>query len=76
MYTATMDQQQAVDAIRASPLAEVAELLVAELLASARLVVDDGAAGAMPATTSHFGGLPSLPRAVDWPHWDPGSYLR
>lgn len=71
-----MDRQHAIDIIRASPLAEVEDVLIENMLPSARLVVDAEDAVGGGERSSHFGGLPSLPRSVEWPRWDQDAYLR
>lgn len=71
-----LDRQHAIDMIRASPFAEFADTLIEQMLTSVRLVVaGDGTAGTGE-TSSHLGGLPSLPRTCDWPRWDRDALLR
>jgi uncharacterized protein YwqG len=72
----TMDKQQAIDTIRGCGLAGRADLLIGQLLPSARLVVRDGGEGSpKDSVVSHFGGLPSLPPGAAWPVWDRREYL-
>jgi uncharacterized protein YwqG len=71
-----MDKEQAVDQIRGSHLAQHADILLKYLLPSARLIVQEAPEIAdEDRTTSHLGGLPSLPRGAAWPVWDKRDYL-
>jgi uncharacterized protein YwqG len=58
------------DAIRGSRLAQYAATLIALLQPSARINVHDEAPVARSSISSHFGGLPSLPKSAAWPRWD------
>ena len=72
-----MNRQAAIDAIRNSRLARHADSLIERLEPSVRLIVDEGPAAApVEAAGSHFGGLPSLPAAADWPLWDKHDFLQ
>jgi len=75
-YIAMMDRQQAIEMIRGSPLAEFAELLIGQMLPSARLIVAEDGGEEAGARASHFGGLPILPRSFEWPRWDRDVLLR
>jgi uncharacterized protein YwqG len=71
-----MDREQAVGLIRANSLLEQADAIIEQLLPSARIRVhDDSGKRIEDSPTSHFGGLPSLPRNVSWPVWDRRDYL-
>lgn len=72
-----MEINKAVELIRNSALAEQADLLIKRLLPSTRLVVDDGPGGSDEGlAVSRFGGLPSMPRRMDWPVWNKREYLQ
>lgn len=71
-----MDKKQAIDLIRESSLSGVADILIECLLPSARLDVREHPGRDIEdSVTSHFGGLPSMPRGVAWPVWDRHDFL-
>jgi len=71
-----MNRDQAIDAIKDSPLCELADQLIDSLIPSARIVVSDEPGDPSGnAVHSHFGGLPLLPDGTTWPRWDKTDYL-
>ena len=69
------DLQDAVDVIRESVPVSRAEVLVEHLMSSSRIVVHDDTDIGTGTTGSHFGGVPSVPRGMEWPVWDKQDYL-
>ncbi len=72
----TLDLNDAIDLVRETMPASQADGLVEHLLPSCRIVVHDDAAGfGENPDGSHFGGSPTVPRGMEWPHWDKHDYL-
>lgn len=72
-----MNKQQAIDAVRTSSLSGRADVLIEQLLPSARVLMQDDLEGTAPdLVASQLGGAPSLPLDVMWPVWDSRDLLR
>ncbi|HVA45568.1 MAG TPA: YwqG family protein [Pirellulales bacterium] len=69
--------ERVTEEIRASALSEYADVLVQELRPSARLVVREAIVDhAELGLRSHLGGIPLLPRGIEWPMWDKRDFLQ
>jgi hypothetical protein len=72
-----MEKEQAADIIRASSLSGHADVLIGQLMPSARLIVKDEPASHLAgAVSSHLQGSPSLPAGGTWPAWNKRDYLK
>ncbi|HUG89418.1 MAG TPA: DUF1963 domain-containing protein, partial [Planctomycetaceae bacterium] len=69
-----MEKVDAEALVRASGLSAEVEIILDQLLPSARIVVD-GDGGTEDSFVSHFGGVPWLPADEAWPRWDKRGYL-
>jgi uncharacterized protein YwqG len=71
-----MEREEAVKIIRESIPADHVDLLVDNLMPSARVLVDaETETSGDAAAHSHFGGLPLFPPVVSWPLWDKRDFL-
>jgi uncharacterized protein YwqG len=70
-----LELHDAIDLVREALPASQADLVVEHLLPSARIVVHYETDSVTDTTSSHFGGVPLMPRGMDWPMWDRTKFL-
>jgi len=70
-----LDLKDTIELVREVMPASQAKVLVEHLLPSCRIVTHDDTSIDTCATASHFGGVPSMPRGMEWPLWDKHDYL-
>jgi uncharacterized protein YwqG len=70
-----LELRDAIDLVREVLPASQADVVAEHLLPSARIVVHDDANPAAGTNRSHYGGVPLMPRGMEWPVWDKTDYL-